>query len=178
MIDFALTNLDYPPLASRLEKSGTGISYAEPKAGGRTKPDGTELKWEVTFPQGVERGMVPFWCEDITPRERRVPITEAATTHPCGMLGMKGVKVIVPTESFERLDNAMNAIVEQEEFVGPGLEVGSPREVNGLTKPMIWLEEAEKGQELLLRLLLQTPDHRSKDIIEKIGDGTVYITFA
>lgn len=50
VVDFALTTTDesFGELAgikSRLSKTGTDISYTEPKDGGRVKPDGTNLQW-------------------------------------------------------------------------------------------------------------------------------------
>lgn len=68
-----------------LRKTRSKWNFEEPKRGGRKRPDGVEMKWEVTFPsKDVARGVVPFWCFDVTPRERRVPMEEAATRHPCG----------------------------------------------------------------------------------------------
>lgn len=180
VIDFALTNLDYAALATRLQQTSTNISYDPPKAGGRTKPDGTELKWEVTFPAGVERGNVPFWCEDVTPRERRVPITEASTTHPSGVLGMAGMELEVRGNAVARLEEAMGAIVDADGGGEGGFEVGAPRAVEGLKRPSIRLKEAARGaeRELSLTLRLQTPDHRQQEAIrERIGDGVVSITF-
>lgn len=47
--------------------------YREPQEGGRKRADGEELKWRVTFPQEqFERGTIPFFCEDLTPRALRV----------------------------------------------------------------------------------------------------------
>lgn len=69
VVDYALTtdSLDYHGLEQRLKKSGTGITFAEPKEGGRLTPDGKQLRWKVTFPPPAERGDVPFFCEDVTP---------------------------------------------------------------------------------------------------------------
>ncbi|KAI6878712.1 hypothetical protein KC318_g7377 [Hortaea werneckii] len=72
VIDFALTpreSLDVSALRDRLGEAGSDVSYADPIEGGRRTADRQELKWKVTFPgPGVERGMVPFFCEDLTPR--------------------------------------------------------------------------------------------------------------
>jgi len=49
--------------------------YDAPVSGGRVTPDGRKLEWKVTFPKleaGQKRGVRPFWCEDVSPREWRV----------------------------------------------------------------------------------------------------------
>lgn len=47
--------------------------YREPHGGGRTRPDGRVLKWIITFPDLKHpRGNLPFFCQDVTPREWRV----------------------------------------------------------------------------------------------------------
>jgi len=48
------------------------LSYVTEVHGGRVRPDGTELQWMVTFPLLSTRGVLPFFCRDLTPRERRV----------------------------------------------------------------------------------------------------------
>lgn len=114
IVDYALTTADaydFDALRHELKQTGTGISYAEPQRGGRTRPDGVEIKWRVTFPTGAQRGEVPFWCHDMSPREYRVPVNETSTTHPCGAIGMSGVVIGIdrgmdPT----RLKKAMGAI--------------------------------------------------------------------
>jgi len=78
-VDFAFTGLDYDNLVARLEKTDTGISYEKPRAGGRIKPDGAELKWEVTFPMGVDRGKQTFRHpvdrnRQLTPDSRQRPL--------------------------------------------------------------------------------------------------------
>lgn len=179
VVDFALTNLDFPALTARLAQTGTGISYDPPKAGGRTKPDGTQLEWEVTFPTGTERGSVPFWCEDVTPRERRVPVTDASTRHPSGVLGMGGVSVEVEGAKVEGLGRALGAICESGGKGGKGSdwEVGVPREVEGARKPVISLKDGG-GEEVKLTLVLQGAERSGVEAIrERIGEGIVAIDF-
>ncbi|KAK4634081.1 hypothetical protein CLAFUW4_01415 [Fulvia fulva] len=79
VIDYALTTTSdhsfgaLKSIKDRLSQTDSGISYTNPQDGGRRKPDGTELKWRVTFPTGTSRGNAPFFCHDVTPRDRRVP---------------------------------------------------------------------------------------------------------
>lgn len=61
-------------IAARDREVRSGVQYQEGKIGGRTRAgDGQELKWRVTFPELKHgRGTVPFFCQDLTPRELRV----------------------------------------------------------------------------------------------------------
>ena len=180
VIDFALTGLDYDALKNRLKKTDTGITYQPPKAGGRTKPDGTELKWEVTFPMGAERGNVPFWCQDVTPRDRRVSVAEASTTHPSGVLGIAGVIVEVREGSVNRLSLATAAITDTSSRDSDRYETDVPNAVKKLSKPSIRLQKAtvDASKELSLTLVLQSPEHRPQPAIqERINDGLVSIAF-
>ena len=90
LIDFALTSL--PPstaqslhndVVSRLRGSQSskelGISYTPPEAGGRSRPDGVQVKWELSrpvFPMSVNRTDFPFFCHDVTPRTIRIPFDD------------------------------------------------------------------------------------------------------
>ena len=183
VVDFALTSkepINYAAVKERLEKSGTGITYAQPKAGGRVTPDGKELKWEVTFPEGVERGNVPFFCVDVTPRERRVPVTEANTTHPSGVLGMAGMLLEVEKGNLERLSTATSAILDASKRTSNRYEIDVPSEIAEFKQPSIRLQEAlpDLGKELALTLILQTLKHNPRDAIrKKLGDGIVSISF-
>ncbi|GAA6029815.1 hypothetical protein JCM8097_001062 [Rhodosporidiobolus ruineniae] len=95
IIDFALTSSDLP--------SSFPPAYQEPQAGGRLRPDGKKVEWFVTFPKSEhERGSVPFFCHDRTPRDLRVPISDAAkTTHHSGATGVAALTVRVPAAVWE-----------------------------------------------------------------------------
>lgn len=56
-------------------EGGEADIFDAPNPGGRKTTDDKELRWIVTFPrleEGQKRGVRPFWCEDVTPREWRV----------------------------------------------------------------------------------------------------------
>ncbi|BGP39010.1 hypothetical protein JCM10450v2_002967 [Rhodotorula kratochvilovae] len=114
IIDFALTSPSLP--------SSFPAAYDAPQAGGRTRPDGTEVKWVVTFPSSArfERGAVPFWCHDTTPRALRVPVDEARTAHPSRASGVAGLTVRVPRGAW---DDALGVYAEI-----AGVEVDRSRE--------------------------------------------------
>jgi hypothetical protein len=70
-------------------EAGMPISYERPRSGGRRRMDGVDVRWEVTFPNpGIERGNVPFWCHDVTPRELRVPSDESVVRLGWPRLGL------------------------------------------------------------------------------------------
>jgi hypothetical protein len=75
-------------------------SHAPPVSGARQRADGVTVKWTVTFPLGAhggqrDRGRVPFFCHDVTPRSLRVPLEERATAHACGAVGVGELSVVV-----------------------------------------------------------------------------------
>lgn len=162
---------------SRLESLNSVVRYAQPIAGGRKRPDGVELKWKVTFPTGVERGVVPFWCHDVTEREKRVPVSAEATSHPCGALGVAGVRVEVDGGRSKAVSEAVGAIVGNEKGV-----LGAPKAVDGLRQPWAQVQAATEGSDKVLKLalVLQTAaggNNTPRDIRQPVGDGEVDIRF-
>ncbi|KIY68765.1 hypothetical protein CYLTODRAFT_394890 [Cylindrobasidium torrendii FP15055 ss-10] len=77
----------------RASNEGLGALYRPGKEGGRIRPDGVQLKWVVTFPHGHGLLPAPFFCEDITPRENRVPSQGAE--HPSGAFDVGEVTLLV-----------------------------------------------------------------------------------
>ncbi|GAA6005079.1 hypothetical protein JCM10207_008504 [Rhodosporidiobolus poonsookiae] len=93
-MDFALTSPSLP--------SSFPAAFDPPQAGSRVRPDGEKVEWFVTFPKkAFERGSVPFFCHDRTPRQLRVPTDEAKTTHPSGAVGVAQLTVRVPAAGWD-----------------------------------------------------------------------------
>ncbi|KAK1085321.1 hypothetical protein LTR33_002165 [Friedmanniomyces endolithicus] len=187
IVDFALTTpkdhkFDLAGLRERLEGSASGVGYAEPVAGGRRREDGLEVEWEVTFPVGAERGEVPFWCHDVTARERRVAITEGSTKHPCRAVGMSRVTVEVDPGSVERVGSALAAITDGSRRDSDGYAVGNPISSEEQSADS-WiglrpLDQGGAGRRLRLTLRLPRDATGGRDAIkEHIGDGMVLIDF-
>lgn len=180
IIDWALTTTteeqpDVKTINSRLEGKSSKVRYAEPVAGGRKRPDGVELQWKVTFPTGIERGVAPFWCHDVTEREKRVPLSKEATEHPSGALGVSAVKVGVNDGRVKAVSGAVGAIIGDEDFV-----LGVPNTVSGLEEPTVQVQTVDgAGDVLELELVLQTAggSSGSHNIRQKVGDGEVAISF-
>ena len=162
-----------------MSHTDTGISYTNPQEGGRLKPDGTELKWRVTFPTGISRGTVPFFCHDVTPRDRRARGTPSNTTHPSGAIGMSGVLLEVKGESLHsQLTGATAAILDKDLNKNGPFGLSVPHRVEGAKKPLIRIENAAGGErkEVSLSLDLQS-SKRVEDIHDEIEDGTISIKF-
>lgn len=76
-IDWAHLDPSPPPsdlyrLINHRAPSGNTL-YLPPRAGGRIREDGIEIKWAVTpVAPDQKSGNIPFFCEDITPRRLRV----------------------------------------------------------------------------------------------------------
>jgi hypothetical protein len=110
-----------------------GPLYKPAEAGGRlTKtPEGDEreLKWRITRMDGkVPCGELPFFCEDLTPREWRVCLALFFTTnwanldkqvprsppsnsiHPNGVLGVAALTYITPSPNFQDLNRQLTAV--------------------------------------------------------------------
>lgn len=202
IIDFALTSRsdDGPVLFSRLEDRlshlnlGEGISkvqYQHPVEGGRVRPDGREIGWHVTFPivnSGYQRGELPFFCTDLTPREFRAPISKENTTHPNGAYGVDELYVFVPEETAIVLAQAYSAILgvpnsvndEDPNFLGT-FELTRLHEVPGTDGPVIVIgmpldEEQsaameERGGILLANLTLGSVDE-SNSLLKRIDLGS------
>ena len=71
------TNVDLADVInSHAEDEGSGVRYEKSVPGGRTRPDGEVLKWKITAPNASRhgRGLLPFFCGDVTERRLRVRI--------------------------------------------------------------------------------------------------------
>jgi catechol 2,3-dioxygenase-like lactoylglutathione lyase family enzyme len=58
-----------------------GVTVADPRAGGRNRPDGVRVDWIVaSMGDSVAIGStLPFLIQDVTPRANRVPLTASAS---------------------------------------------------------------------------------------------------
>lgn len=68
-----------------------GVDYQGPLPGGRLRPDGQEVAWQLGLPPAPG---LPFLCGDVTPRALRVP-SGPAQEHANGALGVAVVYVVV-----------------------------------------------------------------------------------
>jgi hypothetical protein len=120
VIDWAFTlpsESDFGAIQQRFQAANIGFSYTDPIPGGRTKPDGTVLKWAVCTPKddqgnAATPGLMPFWCLDRTPRARRVPYEGEPhlTQHPNGVQGISSVSVQISEREISTLKAVYDAI--------------------------------------------------------------------
>jgi hypothetical protein len=94
------------------EASERGLVMDGPRAGGRLRPDGTRLEWQIGTPRTPD---LPFLCADVTPRELRVPGGKA-WEHQNGVVGILEVRLFV--EDLEASTERYGALV--------GIEVPMP----------------------------------------------------
>lgn len=88
-VDFAILpqNTERDLAAARAR----GLQVEGPIAGGRLRPDGVRLDWQIVRPPTTD---LPFWCGDVTPRNLRVPEGEMRR-HDNGVQGVARVLVTV-----------------------------------------------------------------------------------
>jgi catechol 2,3-dioxygenase-like lactoylglutathione lyase family enzyme len=68
-----------------------GLALNGPIDGGRLRPDGKALAWQIGLPTTPD---LPFLCADVTPRALRVP-EGAAHSHRNGIVGIANITVAV-----------------------------------------------------------------------------------
>ncbi|KAH6606947.1 hypothetical protein Trco_006100 [Trichoderma cornu-damae] len=120
IVDWAYTlphESDFGAVQQRVKDANAGLTYNDPVAGGRTRPDGIVLEWAIGAPQGAdgngpEPGFLPFWCLDRTPRSDRVPYEQdrAQTQHPSGARGVSRIRLNVPQDQLSALQSVYDAI--------------------------------------------------------------------
>jgi catechol 2,3-dioxygenase-like lactoylglutathione lyase family enzyme len=89
LVDFAL--LPDAIEADIAAARGRGLAYEGPTPGGRLRPDGQRLEWQIGAPPTPD---MPFLCADVTPRELRVPGGDARV-HPNGATGISELTIAV-----------------------------------------------------------------------------------
>lgn len=89
---YALVSDKLPDDVEAMKQRGLEVTLKP--VNGRARPDGQELRWRsATLDNGT---MTPFFIEDQTPRNLRVPDDEATTTQPNGIRRIAGLTIAVP----------------------------------------------------------------------------------
>jgi hypothetical protein len=118
LIDFALLpDAIEADVAAARER---GLRFGEPRPGGRLRPDGQRVAWQIALPETPD---LPFLCGDVTPRSLRVP-GGAARQHPNGVTGIADVVVAAadPGASAERYRDLLGV-----SGAGPSFALGAGR---------------------------------------------------
>lgn len=115
VIDFALLSarMDVDLEAVRAR----GISIEGPIAGGRLRPDGEEIAWQIAVAHFPD---VPFLCADVTPRNRRVP--QLTDEQRAGATGIASVTILV--ESIAEAVRRYAALLDRSPVKDAELEPG------------------------------------------------------
>jgi hypothetical protein len=151
IIDWAVTSEN----VKDVEKLADAGYYDTPRSGGRKRADGVDVDWVVTFPkEGTERGSVPFFCHDVTPRDLRVPTEEFG--HPSVVLGVKSLVIVAAKDKVTDIAMTYTAILgEPIDQNGTAWRLKEPSQLDGATGwhsngPVIELKEAISEDELEL----------------------------
>lgn len=84
------------------ERDITDGVYVDPQQGGRKTTSGDVIEWKVTFPLAkYPRGTIPFWCTDLTPRDKRVPPISASSPHPNRTKGITALRLLFRPDSMQ-----------------------------------------------------------------------------
>lgn len=89
LVDYALLPSDTASDVAAAQ--ARGVELVGPTPGGRVRPDGERLEWQIARPAA---SALPFLCGDVTPRALRVP-EGAARQHPNGIRGIRGLAIAV-----------------------------------------------------------------------------------
>lgn len=190
IVDFCLsasTDIDWHALNHSIITNGSEAQYDTPQSGGRKRPDGVDISWEVTFPRGVERGLVPFWCFDKTPRENRVPVTTENTRHPCGALGMSAISITTDEKSSRDARAVLSAITSQQnvngtavdKHVGQSFTFSRLLSVAASTAPAVIVAASTDARpRLKLALQVSRVENQPQAVQSSIGTGSLDISFS
>ena len=119
---------DYALRSERIDEdierlTSQGFSARGPIAGGRNRPDGTRVDWQIARIDTVENARPPFIIEDITPRDLRVPSGDLAV-HANWVDRIAGLTTVV--EAIEPAKTLYDAVTGQSgEEVAPSIEGAS-----------------------------------------------------
>ncbi|KAL4929183.1 uncharacterized protein BDV17DRAFT_290836 [Aspergillus undulatus] len=134
--DFALTALDpisaevsreriVNALAGKPGDGRVGVTYLLPQEGGRKNAQGEDIRWKIVKPQYAQgdstppdelyprrRTDAPFFCHDLTPRNRRVTFDlPSVTQHSSGATGVESIEVLVPDDKLNSYATLYASIV-------------------------------------------------------------------
>lgn len=198
IIDFALTSDNVGDVEivrkalDALTEEEIVVGYQESKRGGRKRPDGTSVEWNVTFPTpSVERGTVPFWCHDVTPRDLRVPVQSAAeaTQHPSDAVGVSKVILVVSPERFGGLRRVYAKILGSDGLEIDGdVEFAVEQPLSNPNPSKIVLRQASSTEERdavainggvagIWEIILAIRGSLPQPISEDVSSGTIRIGF-
>lgn len=160
VIDFAHLGLD-AHVSDTINSRADAQLYLDAVAGGRTRPDGRQLRWRINAPaRPMPPGALPFFCEDVTPRELRVP---GAPLHANRVQGVLRLRVLCAARSFD---------TQRANFV----HVTGRAPVEDQDGCSVWRLDSPSGKNAT-QLILSVPQAREeREYLEHRGDasGAIY----
>ena len=118
LVDYCLSSGDLAADARRLVE--VGFELDGPNEGGRSLPDGAEIRWKSARVRQEGR-VLPFLIEDETPRRLRVP-GGPQTDHPNGATGIS--RLLISTRSVAESRRALAALAGSPETTGDASHLG------------------------------------------------------
>ncbi|KAI0737993.1 glyoxalase-like domain-containing protein [Daedaleopsis nitida] len=99
----------------RAKKDGTPLLYEE-EGGGRRREDGKVLEWLISSTaEAADRGKLPFFCGDVTPREWRVPLDPPSNfEHANTAIGISYTKLLVHPDAFDLSAKQLSVVLGAE----------------------------------------------------------------
>jgi len=170
LVDFCFQTDDLRGDTKKLQDAGTAINNPVPWS--RKRPDGFELKWQLSLATGSHRGVAPFLIEDLTPRSERIP---QEFEHRNRIVGIE--KLTVAVGEISQIDKWYGALlgtkgqpVRDDRLRADGLsyQIGTQRieflMPNDASSPLVnWMREFGPSPYSAL-LKSQNPSLRSLDI--------------
>ncbi|KAF4578410.1 hypothetical protein EYR36_000217 [Pleurotus pulmonarius] len=118
-------------ISETINARSNDVRYLDEVAVGRETPAGKILKWLITSPAKQHgRGVLPFFCGDVTPREWRasdsasmnlqladpsyhhqVPVTQENTAHPNTAKGVAYIVLLVSNDDLTLLSRQVTTII-------------------------------------------------------------------
>ncbi|KAG6329717.1 hypothetical protein ID866_9372 [Astraeus odoratus] len=162
----------------RAQAEGSDAHYCPEVDGGRIRQDGKVLKWVISSPaqasedEAGNRGVLPFFCGDMTPRKWRVPLDPPSNAqHSSGVRGVAHVRVLTGRESLERCAAKLTSVVGD-----PPAEVRTSSSLE-----YTWLLETPAsglGVVSTPRLVLSAPRNLEEDAyLDERGPGIYEVAF-
>ncbi|KAF8061733.1 glyoxalase-like domain-containing protein [Lyophyllum atratum] len=169
-IDFAflgngsLTTRISDIINERSRKDGSGVVYAPEVASGRERPDGKVLEWVISAPGRDNRGTLPFFCGDVTPRDWRVPMDPASNTrHPSTAQGILYILILAVAEDFLSISHQLTSVIGEPPILSDVKEFRQLHASGGKGGP---------------RLILRVPDSEAEaGFVQEVGTEIYEVAF-
>ncbi len=86
---FALRSDDLDSDAAAMRARGLPVGPVA--VGGRTRDDGQRVEWKLAR---IDDSFVPFFIQDVTPHDLRVPADDEHVTHANGAIGLRRIEIV------------------------------------------------------------------------------------